>query len=105
MFQMLVPYIVPAIEISIVATAIYYLLSFFWNTRAMDLALGVVVFLTLFLIASWLHFPVLQSLMHSFVSVSMIAMLIIFQPELRLALAKLSVKGKKYEKLSEFDRF
>lgn len=105
MFQMLVPYIVPAIEIFIIATVIYYLLSFFWNTRAMDLALGVVVFLTLFLIASWLHFPVLQNLMHSFVSVSMIAMLIIFQPELRLALAKLSVKGKKYEKLSEFDRF
>lgn len=105
MFQGLVPYLVPAIEICVVATAIYYLLSFFWNTRAMDLALGVVVFLTLFLIASWLHFPVLQSLMHSFVSVSMIAMLIIFQPELRLALSKLSVKGKKYEKLSEFDRF
>lgn len=105
MFQMLVPYLVPAIEISIISAVIYYLLSFFWNTRAMDLALGVVVFLTLFLIVSWLHFPVLQSLMHNFVSVSMIAMLIIFQPELRLALSKLSVKGKKYEKLTEFDHF
>ncbi|MBS0654197.1 MAG: TIGR00159 family protein [Verrucomicrobia bacterium] len=105
MFQMLVPYLVPAIEISIISAVLYYLLSFFWNTRAMDLALGVVVFLTLFLIVSWLHFPVLQRLMHSFVSVSMIAMLIIFQPELRLALSKLSVKGKKYEKLTEFDRF
>jgi uncharacterized protein (TIGR00159 family) len=104
-FQLLVPYLVPAVEIFIIASVIYYLLSFFWNTRAMDLALGVIVFLALFLCASWLNFPVLQSLMHSFVSVAIIAMLIIFQPELRLALSKLSVKGKKYEELSEFDRF
>jgi len=104
-FQLLVPYLVPAVEISIISAVIYYLLSFFWNTRAMDLALGVIVFLALFLAASWLQFPVLQSLMHSFVSVAIIAMLIIFQPELRLALSKLSVKGKKYEELSEFDRF
>lgn len=103
--QLLVPYIVPAVEIAIIASAIYYLLSFFWNTRAMDLVLGVIVFFALFLFASWLNFPVVQSLMHSFVSVAIIAMLIIFQPELRLALSKLSVKGKKYEELSEFDRF
>ncbi len=104
-FQSFMPYIVPAVEIVIIACVIYYLLSFFWNTRAMDLVLGVIIFLALFLFASWLHFPVLQSLMHSFVSVAIIAMLIIFQPEIRLALSKLSVKGKKYEELSEFDRF
>ena len=43
--------------------------------------------------------------MHSFVGVTMIALLIIFQPEIRLALSKLSVKGKKYEEITEFDRF
>src|SRR5262249_9837981 len=104
-FQLLVPYLVPAVEILIIAAVIYYLLSFFWNTRAMALALGVIVFLALFLAASWLRFPVLHTLMHSFVNVALIAILIIFQPELRLALSKLSVKGKKYEELSEFDRF
>ncbi len=103
--HMLVPYLVPITEIAILAAAIYYLLSFFWNTRAIDLALGVAVFFIIYLIASWLNLPVLHTLMSSFVGVAMVAMLIIFQPELRLALSKLSVKGKKYEKLSEFDRF
>jgi uncharacterized protein (TIGR00159 family) len=101
----LYPYLIPACEIALIAIAIYYLLSFFWNTRAMDLILGLGVFLIIFLFASWMHLPVVQSLMHSFVSVAMIALLIIFQPELRLALSKLSVKGKKYEELTEFDRF
>lgn len=105
LFQAMAPYLVPVIEISVIAIAIYYLLSFFWNTRAMDLIVGVVVFVALYFIANWFHFPVLQSIMNSFVGVAMIAVLIIFQPELRLALSKLSVKGKKYEKLSEFDRF
>jgi len=71
----------------------------------MDLILGVTAFLFLFLMASWLEFPVIKSIMQSFAGVAMIALLIIFQPELRLALSKLSVKGRKYEALSEFDRF
>src|SRR5574338_589308 len=103
--QLLQPYLIPACEIAVIAFAIYYLLQFFWNTRAMDLILGASVFLLLFLLADWLNLPVIQALMHSFVGVAMIAFLIIFQPELRLILSKLSVKGKKYEELTEFDRF
>jgi len=34
-----------------------------------------------------------------------IALLIIFQPELRLALSRLSLKGKKYREVTEFDNF
>lgn len=71
----------------------------------MDLAGGIVVFLGLFTIASWLHFPVLQALMRYFVNAAVIGLLIIFQPELRLALAKLNVRGKKFEEISEFDKF
>ncbi len=103
--QSFVPYLVPVCEITIISFVIYYLLSYFWNTRTMDLILGLAVFLFLFLIASWLQLPVIKNLMDSFVGVSMIALLIIFQPELRLALSKLSVKGRKYEELTEFDRF
>jgi len=101
----LVPFLVPAIEIFIIASVLYYLLSFFWNTRAMDLALGVVVFLTLFMFVDWFQFPVLQQIMKNFINVAVIALLIIFQPEIRLALSKLSVKSRKYEQMSEFDRF
>lgn len=97
--------VVPALEISIIAIVVYYLLSFFWNTRAMDVILGLLAFLGLFALANWMQLPVLQRLMYYVVNVAAIALLILFQPELRLALAKLSVKGKKYREVTEFDRF
>jgi len=103
--QAVAPFIVPTIEVSLIAVAIYYLLSFFWNTRAMDLILGIVAFLLIFLLATWLSFPVLQQLMRYFVNAAAIAILIIFQPEIRLALTKLSVKGKRYDELTDFERF
>lgn len=98
-------FMVPAVEIMIIAIMLYYLLSFFWNTRAMDLLLGLLAFLGLYAGSIFLNLPVLQKLMLYFVNVTVIALLIIFQPELRLALSRLSVKGKKYREVTEFDRF
>lgn len=97
--------LVPGLEILIIAIMIYYLLSFFWNTRAMDLIFGLLAFLSLYAASTWFHLPVLQKLMLYFVNVAVIALLIIFQPELRLALSRLSVKGKKYREITEFDKF
>lgn len=96
---------VPGIEIVIIAIMIYYLLSFFWNTRAMDLIFGLLAFLLFYTASRWFYLPVLQKLMLYFVNVAVIAVLIIFQPELRLALSRLSVKGKKYREVTEFDKF
>lgn len=96
---------VPGLEILIIAIMIYYLLSFFWNTRAMDLIFGLMAFLSLYAASTWFHLPVVQKLMLYFVNVAVIALLIIFQPELRLALSRLSVKGKKYREITEFDKF
>lgn len=97
--------LVPGLEIMIIAIMVYYLLTFFWNTRGMDLIMGILVFGTLYAAASILHLPVLQKLMWNFVNVAVIAVLIIFQPELRIALSRLSVKGKKYREITEFDKF
>lgn len=97
--------LVPTIEILIISAMLYFLISFFWNTRAMDLIFGLFAFLGLYAISIWLHFPVIQNLLLYFVNVAVIALLIIFQPELRLALARLSVKGKKYHEITEFDTF
>lgn len=98
-------FLVPSIEILIIAIMVYYLLSFFWNTRAMDLLFGTLAFLALYAFSTWFHLPVVQKLLLYFVNVAVIALLIIFQPELRLALSKLSVKGKNYREISEFDDF
>ena len=105
MLKLLEQIMVPGLEILIIAIMMYYLLSFFWNTRAMDLALGLLAFLGFYFCSNWFHLPVLQKLMLYFVNVAVIGLLIIFQPELRLALSRLSVKGKKYKEITEFDKF
>jgi len=71
----------------------------------MDLILGLIAFLLIFAISSWLHFPVLSKLMVLITNMAVIAIIVIFQPELRVALSKLSVKGKKFKATTEFDKF
>jgi diadenylate cyclase len=97
--------ITPFIEVVIITVMINYLLSFFWNTRSMDLMLGLLAFLLIFASSSWFHLPILHKLMYLVANVAVIAVLIIFQPELRVALSKLSVKGKRYKEITEFDKF
>lgn len=97
--------LVPGVEILIITIMIYYLLTFFWNTRGMDLIFGILAFVLLYAAASALSLPVLQKFLWSFLNVAVLAFLIIFQPELRLALSRLSVKGKKYREVTEFDKF
>jgi diadenylate cyclase len=97
--------ITPLFEIIVITVILNYLLSFFWNTRSMDLVLGLMAFLLIFSISSWLNLPVLHKLMFLIGNVAVIAILIIFQPELRVALSKLSVKGRRFKELDEFDKF
>ncbi len=100
-----IPTITPFIEIAIITVMINYMLSFFWNTRSMDLMLGLLAFVGLFFLSSWFNFPVLHKIMLLVVNVAVIAIIVIFQPELRVALSKLSVKGKRYREITEFDKF
>ena len=95
----------PFIEIVIIAVILNYLLSFFWNTRSMDLVLGLLAFLLIFAISSWLNLPILHKIMLLIGNVAVIGILIIFQPELRVALSKLSLKGRRYKEITEFDKF
>lgn len=71
----------------------------------MDLMLGLLAWLGLYLISGLFDFQVVHQLMQYFISVAVIGLMILFQPELRLALSKLSVKGKQYKEITEFDRF
>ena len=99
------PLVIPIIEVVIIAIMINYLLSFFWNTRSMDLVLGLLAFLLIFAASDWLRLPVVHKLMLLFANVAVIAILVIFQPELRVALSKLSLKGRRYREITEFDKF
>jgi uncharacterized protein (TIGR00159 family) len=97
--------IIPIIEIAIIAVMINYLLSFFWNTRSMDLVLGFFAFLLILGFSSWLSLPVLHKILVLIGNVAAIAVIVIFQPELRTALSKLSLKGRRNREFTEFDRF
>jgi len=93
------------IEIIIITVMINYLLSFFWNTRSMDLILGFLAFIFIFALSSLLPFPVLHRIMLLMANVAVIAVIVIFQPELRVALSKLSFKNKRLRQVNEFDAF
>jgi len=98
-------WITPLVEVMIIAIMLNYLLSFFWNTKSMDLVLGFFAFLLIFAASSWLKLPVLHKIMVMVGNVAVIAVLIIFQPELRVALSKLSLKGRRFREITEFDKF
>lgn len=89
----------------IIAIMLNYILSFFWNTKSMDLVLGFFAFFLILAISSWLNLPVLHRIMVMIGNVAVIAVIIIFQPELRVALSKLSLKSKRSREITEFDRF
>lgn len=97
--------LVSLFEILIIGIIFNYLLSFFWNTKSMDLMWGFLAFILIFAASSWLRLPVLHKIMLVLGNVAVVAVLIIFQPELRVALSKLSLKGKKYREITEFDKF
>lgn len=97
--------ITPFIEIVIIAVLINYLLSFFWNTKSMDLVWGFLAFLLVVSVSGFLFLPVLHKIMLLLGNAAVIAVIVIFQPELRVALSKLSLKGKKGKEITEFDKF
>lgn len=98
-------FLVPIFEIIIIWVMLNYLLKFFWGTRAMDVVFGFLAFLLIFFLASWFSFPVLQKIMLNVVNAAVLAVFIIFQPEIRLALSKVRIKGRKFREVHEFDQF
>lgn len=95
----------PLIEILILAIMLNYILSFFWNTKSMDLVLGFFAFLLILAASSWFNLPVLHKIMVLIGNGLFIAIIVIFQPELRVALSKLSLKGRRGREITEFDKF
>lgn len=80
----------PAIEIAILTVIIYYVFSFVRGTRGFSILTGfLVVLLTLALVSNFFELNVLKFLLGTFSAFLAIAVVIIFQPELRRILAQL----------------
>ncbi len=79
----------PVVEILVLAVAIYYAFTFLQRTRGWPVVVGFLVLLALTLFTSLLKLQVLSWLLQAFFAFSALAILIIFQPELRRLLAEL----------------
>jgi len=79
------------IDITLVAVLLYYLLRLFRRTRAMSLVNGLIVVFLIFLLSSAL--PTLYWLLKGLMVGGVLALVVIFQPELRMALARLGRGG------------
>lgn len=79
----------PILEILILWFIIYHLILFFEGTRAIQLVRGIVIILVAFFVFQRLGLNRLDWLFKSFFATSVIAVLIIFHPEIRSGLAKL----------------
>lgn len=82
-------FVVDAIDILIVALLLYRLFSLMRGTRAVHMFFGLIVLFVLSVVAQWVHLIAVNWLISSLRTVWVIAFVIIFQPELRRALALL----------------
>ena len=79
----------PVIEIIILWFLIYQIMLFFEGTRALQALRGIIVLLLAFLVFQEFDFLVLSWLFEKLFGISVIAILIIFQPEIRMGLAQI----------------
>jgi len=74
------------IDILIVAIVIYNIMIRFKNTRAAQLIKGIGVVLVITYLSEWLHLNMISFVLGNIIQMGFIALVIIFQPELRRAL-------------------
>jgi diadenylate cyclase len=79
----------PILEVLFIWTLVFSLIRFFQGTRAMQVLLGLMILAAVFNIAKWLDLHAINWVLTKLFAVGVVALLIIFQPELRRALARI----------------
>lgn len=100
--------ITDAIDIIIVAFLVYKALDFIKETRAQQLVRGIVLVLVAFLLSQILHLNLLNWLLKSLVTVGLIAIVVLFQPEIRRGLETIGRRGlitNQFRDVSKDDAF
>ena len=85
--------IIDIAEMIIIAFAIYQVIMWVKNTRAWMLVKGIIFLLVFSIIAMILQMDVILWIFKNAISVGIIALIIVFQPELRIALEQLGRKN------------
>ncbi|MFH1778564.1 MAG: diadenylate cyclase CdaA [Candidatus Omnitrophota bacterium] len=79
----------PVIEIAILWFVIYRLLAFVKGTRAVQVLRGIIIVIIIFFLTQKLGFDVINWIFAKLFALSVIAFLVVFQPELRSGLARI----------------
>ena len=88
-FEYIIRYLTGAVEITILFFAVYGLLYYLYGSRGMLMLLALGVLLGCYMAASWLHLDVISYILGVIGNSSLILLFLLFQPELRRALAQL----------------
>lgn len=94
--------ILDIVDILVVTFFLYKLYQMLKNTRATALIKGLAVLLFAMVISKWLHLYVINWILQKSLTVLMIALPVVFQPELRRALEQIG-RGKIFRKSAELD--
>jgi len=81
--------VIDVIDIALVSVLLFYCFRFIKERRAGKLAIGVVFLIAAMFISEWLGMNALKFILQNVIQVGMIALIIIFQPELRSMLEKM----------------
>src|SRR5882672_2374386 len=81
------------LDVLIVAVFIYYVLVLIRGTRAVQLLIGVMVLVLIYFVATSLHLTLTTLLLQALFAVALIALVVVFQPELRRALGQIGQLG------------
>src|ERR1700676_32924 len=74
------------VDILIIAVLIYYVLKLLRGTRAIQMLVAIVLLVVLYRAARWAHFEMVQCLLDTLLPYVAIALIVLFQPEIRRAL-------------------
>lgn len=74
---------IDGIDIILVAILIYYIYSLIRNTLAVNLVLGMFIIVLVYYIVEGLHMELLSAIINKFMNIGILALVIIFQPEIR----------------------
>jgi len=77
------------IEILFIWVLIYFVIRFFQGTRAMQVLLGLIILVVIFLVAKFFELNSIIWVLSKLFAVGVVAFLIIFQPEMRRVLARI----------------
>ena len=94
--------ILDIVDTALVAYFLYRIYIMLKNTRAAALVKGLLVLVFLMLVSKWLELHVINWILEKSMTVVMIALPVVFQPELRRALEQIG-RGRLFRKMVELD--